>query len=84
MGRLAATLGLEALVTVGDMAAEAATAAEEAGLAAKQVARCSDHSGAAEALRRLVPEGGWILVKGSRGSAMERVVELLGHGEARD
>lgn len=83
MGRLAATLGLEVLVTVGDMAAEAAKAAEEGGISSERIARCADHSEAAEALRRMVPEGGWILIKGSRGSTMERVVELLRQREAR-
>ncbi|MFQ5893269.1 MAG: glutamate ligase domain-containing protein, partial [Nitrospinota bacterium] len=81
MGRLAAELGVEALVTVGPMAAEAAHAAEEAGLPAWQVVRGADHAEAAEALRGLVPEGGWILVKGSRALAMERVVDLLARQE---
>jgi UDP-N-acetylmuramoyl-tripeptide--D-alanyl-D-alanine ligase len=83
MGRLAVTLEVEALVTVGEMAAEAARAAEEAGFSAGRIVRCADHEEAAHALRRLVPEGGWILVKGSRGSYMERVVEILGQGTER-
>ncbi len=77
MGRLAVEAGVEVIVTVGTMAAEAARAAEAAGLPAWQVVRCDDHDEAAEALRDRVPEGGWILVKGSRGSTMERVVEAL-------
>ena len=77
MGRLAVEFGVEVLVTVGPVAAEAARAAEDAGLPASRAVRCDDHAEAADALRDLVPEGGWILVKGSRGSAMERVVDLL-------
>lgn len=77
VGRLVAALGLEALVTVGEIAAEAATAAQAAGLAEARIVRSADHAEAAEALKHLVPEGGWILIKGSRGSAMERVVEIL-------
>ncbi len=65
------------LVTVGPVAAEDDRAAEAAGLPASRAVRCDDHAEAADALRDLVPEGGWILVKGSRGSAMERVVDLL-------
>ncbi len=83
VGRLAASLGLEMLVTVGEMAQEAARAGEAAGMPAKAVAPCADHEQAAEALRRLVPEGGWILIKGSRGSAMERVAHILAMQETK-
>ncbi|MFQ5894081.1 MAG: UDP-N-acetylmuramoyl-tripeptide--D-alanyl-D-alanine ligase, partial [Nitrospinota bacterium] len=77
IGRVAVEAGVEVIVTVGPMVAEAARAAEAAGLSAWQAVRCEEHAEAAEALRDRVPEGGWILVKGSRGSTMERVVEAL-------
>jgi UDP-N-acetylmuramoyl-tripeptide--D-alanyl-D-alanine ligase len=77
VGGLAARLGLDVLVAVGEVAAEAVRAARQAGMEEMRTFEASDHEEAAQALERLVPRGAWILIKGSRGSAMERVVELL-------
>jgi len=75
VGRFAARCGIGALISVGGLAKEAAYAALEAGL---PVRICSDYQEAFAALQEICPEKGWyILVKGSRGMRMEKVVQLL-------
>lgn len=75
-GRRAAALGLDALVTLGPRAAAATEAAAAAGLDA---VHCDDFAAAVRAIEaRLVgPAGGAVLVKGSRGMQLERLIELL-------
>jgi UDP-N-acetylmuramoyl-tripeptide--D-alanyl-D-alanine ligase len=41
-----------------------------------------NHSEAVSTLREMIRNGDWILVKGSRGMAMEKIVETLGEGRA--
>lgn len=72
IGRLAAEQGFAVVLTVGDAAAGIARAAAEAGIA---VRHCVDHHDAAVELGRLLQGGEVILVKGSRGMKMERVLE---------
>jgi len=82
VGALARASGVERLYSVGALAAEAATAF---GQGARHFA---DQPELISALRADVRAGVSILVKGSRGSAMERIVEALrgksnGNGGAR-
>jgi UDP-N-acetylmuramoyl-tripeptide--D-alanyl-D-alanine ligase len=80
VGRRIGTMGLSRLITLGEMAAEIAEGAREAGMAAAEVSSAASHEEAAELLRRNWPKGAWILVKGSRSMAMERILEgLPGH-----
>ena len=37
----------------------------------------TDHGEAVDFLRRVAPAGAWILVKGSRGMTMEKIVEAM-------
>jgi len=75
VGRFAARCGIGALISVGGLAKEAASAALEAGL---PVRICSDQQEAFAAVQEMFPEKGWyILVKGSRGMRMEKLVQLL-------
>jgi len=74
VGRLTAEAGVRRLVAVGDLAA---LAAEEAGRLGVRVSAVSDPEAAAEVLRPELREGDLVLVKGSRGMALERVVEAL-------
>lgn len=77
MGRAAAGLGIGGLVTVGELGAEIAAGAAAAGLPA---APCRSHARALEAVKGFLPAGvaGWyVLVKGSRGMRMERIVDAL-------
>jgi UDP-N-acetylmuramoyl-tripeptide--D-alanyl-D-alanine ligase len=69
--------GPELLITVGDLAREIAQAAREHGMLPEQVVVCPDNQSALEALRsRLRPED-VVLIKGSRGVAMESIVAGL-------
>jgi UDP-N-acetylmuramoyl-tripeptide--D-alanyl-D-alanine ligase len=77
-GRVAATAGLTKLVTVGGAPARAlGEAAVAAGLAAKAVTHFETSVAAAEAVARLVMKGDVVLVKGSRGTRTDLVVDRL-------
>ena len=74
IGRYAARSGVDWLVTVGRMAALAAEEADAAGVPTDSFA---DVGPAIEALREGLAEGDIVLVKASRGMALERVVEAI-------
>ncbi|MGH7416219.1 MAG: glutamate ligase domain-containing protein, partial [Candidatus Rokuibacteriota bacterium] len=75
VGRLVAAVGADELVGVGPRARLAVEAARVAGLGeARHVMTFEDT--AAHLLKRLVP-GDVVLVKGSRGMRLERVVDAL-------
>lgn len=75
IGRFAADCSIRHLVTVGEMAALAAEEAAKAGLS---VSKCRDHDQALLALSKLPLTKGWyVLVKGSRGMQMEKIVNKL-------
>ncbi len=75
VGLFAAQCGIGFLVTVGEMARETAAAALKAGLAAQA---CAGHEEAVTVVQNIAPGRGWyILVKGSRGMRMEKLVQLL-------
>jgi UDP-N-acetylmuramoyl-tripeptide--D-alanyl-D-alanine ligase len=79
-GRAAVRARVDVLVTVGgDPARALGEAAVEAGLARAAVTHVADSAAAADLVERLVQPGDLVLVKGSRGVRLERVVERL-HG----
>src|SRR5262249_55096676 len=69
--------GPDLLVTVGELAADAAAAAREVGMLPEQVIACENNQGALELLRRRLRPDDVVLVKGSRGMAMEALVRGL-------
>jgi UDP-N-acetylmuramoyl-tripeptide--D-alanyl-D-alanine ligase len=75
VGQAASDLGLDCVVTVGDEAALIAEEAWRGGVA--KVVKVNDQDEAIKALREFVRAGDLILVKGSRSSKMERIVEGL-------
>ena len=75
LGRQAAEAGLTALVTYGPEAARTAKAAKDAGLA--DVVHAEDYSRAADALLARMAPGDALLVKASRGMALEKALALF-------
>jgi UDP-N-acetylmuramoyl-tripeptide--D-alanyl-D-alanine ligase len=51
--------------------------AQAAGLNESLCFHAENHAEAVDFLRRILPKGAWVLVKGSRGMTMERVVEAM-------
>jgi UDP-N-acetylmuramoyl-tripeptide--D-alanyl-D-alanine ligase len=74
-GRQAAEAGIDVVLAVGPLSAETAEGAREAGV--KTVLHCADSEAAGAAAASLVEPGDTVLVKGSRGMQMERVVQQL-------
>jgi UDP-N-acetylmuramoyl-tripeptide--D-alanyl-D-alanine ligase len=77
IGRFASKSGIDRLVTVGELARFMADGAEKAGM---KVYSCVDHFQALDVIESLSLDKDWyILVKGSRGMQMEKIVmELVG------
>lgn len=76
IGRTAAQSGVNAVVTVGALAEHIVIAAREAGI--KEAVACQNHEDAAMALQKILQPGDTILLKGSRGMKMEKILEMLG------
>ena len=77
IGERAASLGVDLLVTLGDLGESVAAGALEAGMADSAVHVCTTHEEAAQLVLRQREAGAVVLVKGSRGMKMEEVVRLL-------
>lgn len=76
-GRRCAALGVDHLIALGPRSQATATAAREAGVHAQHLG--DDVSAAADAVREILADAppGAVLIKGSRGMRLERVVEAL-------
>lgn len=74
LGRDAAELGFGLVVGVGELASETVAAAGEAGV---ETAWFEDTRAASAGAPLLIREGDVVLVKGSRGAALEHLVETL-------
>lgn len=79
-GAVAAALGIDQVFSVGDFAEEVAAGAAEAGMETARIHVGKSHEELAQAVRGVLHAGDWVLVKGSRASRMERVVERLVEG----
>jgi UDP-N-acetylmuramoyl-tripeptide--D-alanyl-D-alanine ligase len=77
IGREAAQSGVDAIVLVGTWVKAAASGALEGGLEASDLVHFATTDEASRAVGDLVREGDVILIKGSRGMAMERIVRTL-------
>ncbi len=78
LGRDAAVAGVDVMYAFGSLAETVAAAAVEAGMAADRVVAFEDKGQLVDSLRSLLKPGDVVLVKGSRGVALEEVVEILG------
>ncbi|MDD4237409.1 MAG: UDP-N-acetylmuramoyl-tripeptide--D-alanyl-D-alanine ligase [Desulfotomaculaceae bacterium] len=77
VGKTAATLGLDYLITVGELAGHIVEGAVDAGFSPEKVFRCAEHDSAVKILEGLLQEGDVVLVKGSRSMKMERFIQYL-------
>jgi UDP-N-acetylmuramoyl-tripeptide--D-alanyl-D-alanine ligase len=75
VGELAAELGIDCVISVGDEAAMTAEAASRGGV--EKVRKAGSTDEAARLLQEFVKAGDVVLVKGSRSAQMERVVEAM-------
>ena len=66
---------IDYLVTVGELSAQVAKSAVVSGMDKKHTATASGHECAVAFLKKYVRPGDCLLVKGSRGSRMEEVIE---------
>ncbi|MBI2876389.1 MAG: UDP-N-acetylmuramoyl-tripeptide--D-alanyl-D-alanine ligase [Candidatus Tectomicrobia bacterium] len=80
IGRFVVEQKIDILITVGERARLAAEEAMGLGMNGDRVQICSSHEEGARALLARLKEGDRVLVKGSRGLAMERLIhQVLGH-----
>ena len=77
VGSIAAREGVDHLFAMGEQASHLLAGAAEAGMDSDRLTRADDHPEIAWKLRSLMGDGDWVLVKGSRGMRMEKVVEHL-------
>lgn len=75
IGLRVAELGIDFLITVGEASKHSAMAAREAGLNEHQVASFADSITAGKFLQEKLHEGDVVLVKGSQGMRMEKIVK---------
>lgn len=72
VGQFAASLGLTALLTVGNEAAQISSAAKSAGLA--ETLNFPTHEACAAHLKKMLQPGDAVLLKGSRSAGMEKIL----------
>lgn len=72
IGRAVAAAGIDVLITLGELGQYIAEAAQGAGM--KDVYTVTDHAGAAQVLQSLLRPGDTVLLKASRGFAMEKIL----------
>jgi len=77
LGRIAAHAKVDQLYLLGDQARQVRSGALRAGMRSRQVIIGADHGDLARGLRQQVRRGDWLLVKGSRGMKMEKVLQEL-------
>jgi UDP-N-acetylmuramoyl-tripeptide--D-alanyl-D-alanine ligase len=77
IGRIAAQCKVDLLITIGDLAKHVEKGALEAGMKREQVFYAMSRENAGKLLKQLTGPGDVILVKGSRGMKMEKILEAF-------
>jgi UDP-N-acetylmuramoyl-tripeptide--D-alanyl-D-alanine ligase len=77
IGMLMATIGVHALFLRGAFAAVTAAGAREGGLSPDHIFFLSEQDNGLVYLKERLKKGDWILIKGSRGMKMERIVSQI-------
>ena len=80
LGQKVGGLSIDFLLCLGEWAPVVVESAIRHGLGPGKARVMESHGEAITALKRMIEEGDWILVKGSRRMAMERIVEGLTEG----
>jgi len=75
IGFKVAELGIDFLITVGEASKQTAAAAREAGLDDDQIVSFSDSASAGKFLQEKLRRGDVVLIKGSQGLRMEKIVK---------
>ena len=70
-------LSIDLLLAMGEKAPLVVESAIRHGFPPERARVVENHSEAISILKEVIQEGDWILVKGSRGMAMEKIVEGL-------
>ena len=84
LGTVAATASLDALFLLGEHASEVRAGAEAGGMPPDRIVIASDHDELAAQLRAYCGAGDLVLLKGSRGAAMEEVLRRMEAEPARE
>ncbi len=80
IGRKVGELSIDLLLTMGEWAPVVIESAIRHGIEPERTKILEGHGEAISLLRRVIQEGDWVLVKGSRRMAMEKIVEGLMEG----
>jgi UDP-N-acetylmuramoyl-tripeptide--D-alanyl-D-alanine ligase len=80
LGQRVSDLSIDFLLTLGEEASLVVESAIRHGFPVERTKVVESHSEAISTLREMIRNGDWILVKGSRGMAMEKIVEALKEG----
>jgi UDP-N-acetylmuramoyl-tripeptide--D-alanyl-D-alanine ligase len=75
IGRAAARLGVDILITVGPLSKHTLEGAHDAGMPKGRLFAAGSHAEAADLLRKHSKNGDAVLIKGSRGMKMEKILE---------
>ena len=82
LGRKVSELPIDFLFTLGEEAPIVVESANRYGFPPERMRVVRSHSEAIDTLRKIMQNGDWILIKGSRRMAMEKIVEALIEGRA--
>jgi len=77
IGEFIAKAGIEGLMTFGEFSRHTLSQARALGMTPSRLWHCSTHDEIAQLLKKVVKRGDVVLVKGSRGMQMEKVLEKL-------
>jgi len=77
IGAIAARLGVDLVITLGPLAKELGKGAIDAGMPKDRVLEAGSHAEAAVLLKQLSRPGDTVLIKGSRGMKMEKILEAF-------
>lgn len=77
IGMEAVAAGIDVVVGIGELARAAVLGARDSGLSATSALHLPDVETARDAIGEIVTEGDLVLIKGSRGMALERLVDAL-------